>query len=256
MNTLKMMLKNMLVTTLLLLITATPVYANGWEQRSDGWYYVEFDGSLSTGFRKIDGYEYLFDENGKRYEAGVHNYNEMAIVVNADGDVYAQIPLDKPGMDKDLLFESISVLYKNWYYLNQVREDINGYRKLLGKSSYTELDFDLSLLATYRSLQLSKNPEMANQDENGFLYSDLNANAYLGRQGISLDQNVASTNLYGKETKLSSRAIESMKRMNVDFLCSASHYEKLFEENNKLGLGYVIGTKNGQDVIYYTQLFD
>jgi len=128
----------------------------GWLKANGHWYYFNSTGQLLTGEQVIDHKAYTFDDSGRMVLEGIH----------------------RDGLEDDLLSEALVKTYENWPDTIFSFDLINQERVKSGIAPL-ELDFNLSLIATYRCVHMNKYNYFSHVYSNEYP-SDTNWKAYTG----------------------------------------------------------------------------
>lgn len=142
----------------------------GWINIDGDWYFFDTDGSMVAGEQLIENRAYTFDHSGKMLYEGIR----------------------RSGLEDDLLTDSFIKTHENWDESLHALELINQERTNLNVSLLS-LDFDLSLVATYRGAHMNKYNYLGHKYDS--IYAcDINWYHYSGQNKI-LSENI---HLYGE----------------------------------------------------------
>jgi len=128
----------------------------GWKNSDGCWYYFASDGQMLTGEQVIDHKAYTFDAAGRMILEGIH----------------------REGLEDDLLSDAFVKTHQNWQETIYAIELINQERARIG-GAQVALDYDLTLIATYRCAHMDKYNYFTH-DYNNEYPSDTNWKAYTG----------------------------------------------------------------------------
>lgn len=183
-----------------------------------------------------------------KYGVKFLNVKKYEIITNNDGTVDKKLISTYKSMDAsfynatidDLKDEAIELVNKNWSKYDEVLNYINGYRSEVGVTSLT-LDYDLSVAATIRALEMAYTNNMSHTRPNGTkcftIFNDLHLSS-----GYYAGENIAE-------------GYSSAKSVSEGWKNSSSHYANIVKSAyRKTGIGMVqlSGTKYGT---YWAQLF-
>ena len=210
----------------------TGVMDTGWKYIGENWFYFNTNGNMATGEKLVENNAYTFDSTGKMLYEGIH----------------------RNGLEDDLLTEAFVIAHKNWEESLYAMELVNRERAKLGITPLS-LDFDLSVVATYRCLHMNKYNYYDHKFNNEYA-CDNNWQNYIGKT-IILSENM---HLYGHETNPNNGIIntetprEYTNKAHNELVNSPGHYRNMIDPLDvKVGIGFYCNAYRTRD--YSVQLF-
>ena len=232
--------------------------ANTWVNTTDGkWYYFNDDGNLQSGWITDSGKTYYLTPQGNRI-SGEAAIDGKAYTFGADGALICE-GISRNGMDSDILSQALVLCYSNWNEMQEFTNKINNIRAEVGAAPL-ELDFQLSVIATYRSLHMSKygyfnhysnlynSTKPAHMIDYGNYFGSSREYSYIG-------ENINRIRYYDisqekKPIDWIDYAFEGLKN-------SPSHYENMIDIGwKKVGVGFASNYDPSLQICYTTNIFE
>lgn len=204
----------------------------GWRYIDEHWYFFAASGNMLTGEQLVESKAYTFDCTGKMLYEGIH----------------------RNGFEDELLTEAFIKTQMNWQESLYALELVNQERARLGIAPLA-LDFDLSVVATYRCLHMNRYNYYDHKYNNEYA-CDVNWATYSGKSVI-LSENL---HIYGDERNPNNGIIntetprEYTNKAHIELVNSPGHYKNMTDPLDvRVGIGFYRNSYRTRD--YSTQLY-
>lgn len=204
-----------------------------WINYNEKKYYLDTDGAMLSGEKVISGKAYTFSQSGDLLREGVH----------------------RDGLEDDLLTEAVINTNLHWNDILNALNLVNIEREKIGTAALS-IDYDLSVLATYRSAHMNKYNYFSHYNDNNFI-ADLNAKSYFNTQRY-LNENIW---LYGSTENPNTGFVKTetddtlVQMAHTDYVNSSSHYQAMISKDvSQIGIGILKNSTSTR--VYEIMLFN